>query len=142
MNKRTPTLLAITLFAATLAFAGDEHRQDHKMGSHGMQSSGGMMNHDAMQSRMQTMRETMQQIQKTEDPAERRQLMREHMQQMHDAMGEMGRMGHQGGGMKGNMMNMDADQCREMMQTHAGMMQAMMEQMGAHMQESGRHRRN
>lgn len=141
MKGRTAILFVTLCLTATLAFAGDEHGHDRKMDGQGMHSNSGMMAHEGMQARMQTMRETMQKIQDTEDPAERRRLMREHMQQMHGAMGEMGGMGHQGD-MHGGMMNMDADQCREMMQMHQSMMQAMMEQMGAHMRESGRHRRN
>jgi len=45
-----------------------------------------------MQQRMQTMQEQMARLHETTDPAERRRLMQEHMQSMHEGMMMMGDM--------------------------------------------------
>lgn len=135
----TTTLIASSL-ALSLAMANEEHHDGnsedrHQMGmQEGMMSDGGMMNHDAMQERMQAMRETMQEIRKTQDPAERQHLMQAHMQQMRDAMGAMKGMGEHHGSSHQEMMEMDGERCQKMMKMHSDMMQGMMEQMDARMQ--------
>src|SRR5699024_737913 len=128
--------LAMTL-AVPLAMANQQHHEGksqkaQKMGmQEGMMGEGDMMNHDAMQKRMQAMRQTMKKIQGTQDPAERQRLMQKHMHQMRDAMGQMSGMGMRHGGMR---QNMDGERCQQMMKMHSEMMQGMMEQMDARMQ--------
>ena len=98
------------------------------------------------------MQEMMQQAREAADPAERRQLMREHiemmgeqMQAMRGMMGDMPMQGQMGGGRmsSGQSMGMSGDQSGQMqemmgaatpemmtrMREHLGMMQQMMEQM-------------
>jgi hypothetical protein len=98
------------------------------------------------------MQELMQQARETKDPAERRQLMREHiemmgeqMQAMRGMMGDMPMQGQMGGGRmsSGQSMGMSGDRSGQMqemmgaaapemmtrMREHLGMMQQMMEQM-------------
>jgi len=133
------TILALIL-TVPLAMADEEHHdgkggEDQEMGiQESMMGEGGMMDHDAMQERMQAMRQTMQKIQGTQDPAERQRLMQKHMRQMRDAMGEMGGMGEHRGGMHQKMQDMDGERCKKMMKMHSEMMQGMMEQMDARMQ--------
>lgn len=137
-------LITITIFATMLtvplAMADQQHhdgkgKKSQEMGmQEGMMAEGGMMNHDAMQERMQAMRQTMKKIHDTQDPAERQRLMQEHMHQMRNAMGAMSGMGGRHDGMRQNMENMDGERCQQMMKMHSEMMQGMMEQMDAHMQ--------
>ncbi|MDZ7736721.1 MAG: hypothetical protein U5P41_11950 [Gammaproteobacteria bacterium] len=135
----TLTILAMIL-APPLAMADEQHHEgkgekSHEMGmQEGMMDKGGMMNHDAMQERMQTMRETMQEIRNTQDPAERQRLMQAHMQQMRDVMGKMKGMSEHHEGRHEQMMEMDGERCKKMMEMHSKMMQGMMEQMDARMQ--------
>ena len=138
-NLITLTTLAMVL-TMPLAMADEQHHQgkdekSHEMGmQEGMMNEGGMMDHDAMQERMQTMRETMKKIHGTQDPAERKRLMQDHMQQMRDAMGAMKGMGEHQEGSRQKMMEMDGERCQKMMKMHSEMMQGMMEQMDARMQ--------
>lgn len=150
MRKLLATTLVIsTMLIAplTLVQAGDdqnsgqheEHSQAHS--SEGMMGNGGMMDNTRMQGRMDQMKQTMQRLQNTDDPAERRELMKQHRQQMHQAMGSMCTMmgdgkksdGDHEGGMTGKM-DMDPEMRRQMMQEHMDMMEGMIEQMKAHMQ--------
>jgi hypothetical protein len=97
-----------------------------------------------MQHSMQHMRELMDRIHATSDPAEQRRLMDEHMRAMHEAMGMMGGMK----GMKaGEMPNCSQDDTtceirrmqgqHQMMQQRMDMMQGMMGQMMDHMMQRG-----
>jgi hypothetical protein len=135
----TLTTLAMIL-TMPLAIADEQHHEgkgekSHEMGmQERMMNEDGMMDHDAMQERMQTMRETMQEIRSTQDPVERQRLMQAHMQQMHDAMGEMKGMSGHHEGSRQKMMEMDGERCQKMMKMHSEMMQGMMEQMDARMQ--------
>jgi hypothetical protein len=107
-----------------------------------------------MRAQMQAMQAQMERIQQTEDPAERRRLMQEHMQSMSQGMMMMGQM--MGGAMPGGPQRDDQGgaaqgaQCAEgdtqcqmnrmqmqqrMMGQQMGMMQQMMGQMMGHMMQ-------
>lgn len=78
--------------------------------------------------RMQEMHKAMERIQQSQDPAERKRLMHEHMEQMQKMM--TGMHGMMGKGMGGGMSVEDRQQ---MMEKRMDMMQGMMEQMMGHM---------
>ena len=93
-----------------------------------------------MQDRMQHMHELMARIHGTSDPAERRQLMDEHMRAMSDTMQMMGgKLGQQPrtacteGDTRCEMQRMQGEQ--QMMQRRMEMMQGMMGQMMEHMMQ-------
>jgi len=112
---------------------------------------------------MEKMQQTMNQIQKTTDPNERRKLLQEHQALMQTTMGKMGQfwgsgamgccgaMGaggpHHGGrgqmgwnAMRGNYSNLSPEQIRErqyMRDQYMGMQQMMMAQMMQHQQNMG-----
>lgn len=138
-NVITTTILAMS-FTLPLAMADEQHHDDTGDKTHTMEmqsesmAEGGMMDHDAMQERMQAMRQTMQRIRSAEDPDTRKRLMQDHMRQMHAAMGAMKGMGDRHSGMHENMEQSDGQRCRQMMEMHSQMMQGMMEQMEARMQ--------
>jgi hypothetical protein len=107
-----------------------------------------------MQARMQAMHALMEQIQTTDDPEERRRLMQEHMQSMHQGMMMMGEMmrgasgqgegpgAGQGGRTRECRRNNTQCQMEEMQMQHGamgqrmGMMQQMMQQMMEHLMQS------
>lgn len=156
------TLITTAVLLISLAFAHAIEAQAQDPGEHGHQpdSPSGereMGNKGSMQQHMREMQQTMQRIQDTDDPEERRELMQQHRQQMHEAMGSMcGMMGDKDmmrdkgmmsdKGMKGDksmmsdkgkherMHDMDPEARRKMMQDHMQMMESMMEQMRMHME--------
>jgi hypothetical protein len=98
-----------------------------------------------MQGHMQGMQRSMDQLQKTTDPAKRRELMRDHMAQMQAAMKDMhGMMDCRGaddcgGSMHGGMMNHAKPEPMEKqldaMRHRQNAMQSMMEQMLQHQEQ-------
>jgi hypothetical protein len=167
--------LATLLLGASVASAqtnADEHAAHHPAGAqptpNAPQSSDQAKVPAAMsrmQDNMKTMQELMAKVRSSKDPAERQQLMQEHMKAMHEQMDMMRgmRMGagqmmggdrmpggtgamskDQGGASKdGGMMNHDMMMGRQMMQNRVDMMQMMMEQMLQHqeMQEDSKARK-
>ena len=91
-----------------------------------MQGGGkGMMDMNSMQERIKSMQQLMDRMGKTNDPAKRRTMLREHMEQMQKLMGDM--HGMMGAGMMGDDMSMEDRQ--RLMNQRMDMMQQMMEQM-------------
>lgn len=134
------TLVMITILIAsmTLVQAGDNQNADQHGKHSEAHSHDGMMGNTGMREHMERMKQTMNRIQNTGDPAERKELMTKHRQQMHQAMGSMCKKmgdGKKADGSKGGgMMDMDPEMRRQMMQEHMQLMESMMEQMKAHMQ--------
>jgi DNA-binding GntR family transcriptional regulator len=145
------TLIATTGLLISLAFAHSIEVQAQDTGKHAQHHPGApsgqadMGDQRSMQQHMRDMQETMQRIQDATDPAERRELMAQHRQQMHEAMGSMcGMMGGKGMMSGKNMMggdgshtgmeDMNPEARREMMQEHMQMMKGMMDQMKMHME--------
>jgi hypothetical protein len=85
----------------------------------------GMMDMHGLQDRLKSMQQLMDRLEKTNDPANRRALMREHMEQMQKLMGDM--HGMMGPGMMGG--NMSTDDRQKFMGQRLDIMQQMMEQM-------------
>jgi hypothetical protein len=95
-----------------------------------------------MHRRMQAMQELMSKLEKTTDPAERRRLLEQHREAMHQQMsamkqmGGMGMMNHGPAGQRpmGGQMMMSGEmmKCHESMQEHMTMMLGMMDQMMRH----------
>ena len=139
------TLIAAAVIATPLYAANPQSQKG--MGMQGQQGMGmqgeGMATggqREKMQQNFQEMQRTMQQIHATNDPAKRRQLIQEHMQQMQQGMRMMGSM--MGGGGKGMMGNQDMSRMpmedrMNMMQQNMHMMQMMMNQMMEHQQMMG-----
>jgi len=104
-----------------------------------------------MQRHMQEMQRSMDQLEKTTDPAKRRELMRDHMAQMQAAMKDMhgmmdcrgvedcGGSMHGGGMMSGGMMNHakpdSTEKQLDSMRQRQNAMQSMMEQMLQHQEQ-------
>ena len=99
-----------------------------------------------MQRHMQEMQRSMDQLDKTTDPAKRRELMRDHMAQMQAAMKDMhGMMDCRGGGdcggsmHGGGMMNhakpVSTEKQLDSMRQRQNAMQSMMEQMLQHQEQ-------
>ena len=123
-------LVSSLIILASPAFGDDRPHQG--MGGMGqssgtmMQSGGmGMMNMQGMQNRFNSMQQLMDRMDKTNDPAKRRTLMHEHMQQMQNLMADM--HGMMGPGMMGGKMSMEDRQ--KFMYQRMDIMQQMMEQM-------------
>ncbi len=122
MKKLAQATAVLVLFGSLYAQADDRHHPQAGQAAGASQTSPsqgmgmGMMDMD----RMQEMHKMMERIQKTENPAERQQLMNEHMEQMHKMMGEMHGM-------------MDKGMDEKTMVKRMNMMQGMMEQMMEHM---------
>jgi adenylosuccinate synthase len=128
-NLATATILTLAL-ALPVAYAEQApHGADQAAGS-GMSQKMGGMGMGAMHERMQKMHQTMQEVHDTKDPEKRQRLIREHMQQMQQAMGGMQNM--MGASSMGQ--NMDIEQRQQMMQKRIDMMQQMMGQMMEQMQ--------
>lgn len=145
------TLVATTalLVALASAYAMEAQAQDtEKHAQHHPDTPSGeidMGKRQSMQQHMRDMQETMQRIQDAKDPAERRELMQQHRQQMHSAMGSMCSMMGERGMMRdkammgdkekhGRMGDMSPEARRKMMHEHMQMMKGMMEQMRMHME--------
>lgn len=113
------------LAALALSQAAYSGSQGH-MGMDGMpeQSSGHMMNFDAMHNQMHDMSEMMNQAHNTRDMNKRHELMQKHMTKMQELMGNINTS--MGGNMPGNM---SMEQRQEMMGNRLDMMQGIMEQM-------------
>ena len=145
-------LLVATLSTAmqmTTVYAA-ENQQPNKQSMNSEMPGSGMMEKGNMEMMKQNMHKMMQQMKKihaTNDPAERKQLMHDHMQNMQKNMKMMRGMG---GGMmmgmtsdkmKGNKMtakgmnSKDMGQSQQMMEQRMDMMQMMMEQMMGQMSE-------
>lgn len=131
----TATLVMSTMLMVPLAFVHaddtqdparhEKHAQAH---AHGGMSGNGAGMHD----HMEQMKQTMERIHNTDDPAERERLLQEHKQQMHEAMGSMCKMmGDDDSPRKMN--DMSPEMHRKMMRDHMQMMRRMMKQMKAHM---------
>ncbi|WP_111748503.1 hypothetical protein [Salinisphaera orenii] len=134
MIKLMMATILTSALAFPLAYAGEQHESSMSQNNSAMhQQDGdmakGMMGDSSMHSHMQAMRQTMQKIHQTEDPAERRQLMQKHMQQMQESMSNMD-MGSKHQSTK----TMDADKRRQMMQNRMQKMQGTMQQMMQQMQ--------
>lgn len=90
--KKVFALVLFAVLAVNPAIAHQEGKHDGmeqgRMMNHG--SGMGMMGGEHMHDRMQRMRQTMEQAQKTRDPEKRRELMRQHMETMHGTMQRMG----------------------------------------------------
>ena len=154
-----PIFLA-SLLAVPVAQAADEEDhsahhpdagQQQAAPAQGDKAAG--MNMEKMQEKMKKMQEQMEKIHAATDPAERRKLMKEHMQSMQEGMKMMGRMGggmkggdmmakakkdqdgpmmEDGGGDKGGMMGGMMMKKHKKMEDRMDMMQMMMEQMIEH----------
>jgi hypothetical protein len=92
-----------------------------------------------MQTRMKSMQGLMDKLGQTKDPAERKRLLAEHRQKMHEQLGAMMHMGCAMGNEKsgepptgGGMMGGGMMKCHELMQTRMDMMIGMMDQMMRH----------
>lgn len=124
-------MLVLLVLPVTFALADDAHHQDENAGDRkqGMMMRGGgvgMMDMDRMQEHMKEMRQTMERIHRTDDPAEHGRLMQEHMEMMHKGMGSMR-------GMMGMGAGKSDEEHRQMMERRMDMMQEMMQQMMEHM---------
>lgn len=142
MNRFITTALIISamlMVPLTLMQAGQGQHSGHHEKDSEAHSHEGMMGSDAgMHERMEQMKQTMNRIRNTDDPAERRELMQQHHQQMHQSMSSMCKMMRSGKKADGEdccpMMDKDPEMRRQMMQEHMQLMEGMMEQMKAHMQ--------
>jgi len=124
-------LVSVGLSAAAFA---DERGQEG-MGSMGqspgmmMQGGGmGMMDMDRSRDRIQSMQRLMDRMHQSTDSVKRRELLREHMEQMQKFMGDMRGM-MMGPGMKGGSGGMPLEDRQKMMEQRLDLMQQMMEQM-------------
>lgn len=131
----TSTVL-ITPFALAEA---DHHQTQDRPGMHSQgHAQQGMMGNDQMQGHMSQMTDTMHRFQNTSDPDERRELLKQHRQQMDQVMGSMcasfnSRKGSEAGhGDTG--MEMGHGMRQETMRGDMEMMRSVMSQMEAHME--------
>lgn len=130
MKKIAISTLLICTVALPLAHADESHHPEKSTGSSAAATSAPGMGAGMMDmAKMQEMHKMMERIQQSTDPAERQQLMGEHMQEMHKMMGEM--QGMMGKGMGGSAV--PGDERQQMMEKRLDMMQGMMEQMMGHM---------
>jgi len=145
------TVLMIAL--STTVAADKAHHEDQDEGSKqsmsGMMHSGGMgmMDMDAMHKQMTKMQKTMEKIHNSKDPKVQKELMRQHMQEMHKGMGMMSgeMMKKMPKKMQEPMVMMDADDemtdlktihnRQQMAEQRMGVMQGMMMQMMQHMMQ-------
>lgn len=143
MQTHKLALIAFTVLSSgvvsTSLMADEAHPlgTDPQSDTRGAMTPGqGMMDIDHMQERMKSMQQLMERIHKTDDPATRRKLMSEHMQEMQKVMIDMRGMmmgpdmmqGGPGGKM-GNGKGMPMEDRQKMMEQRLDMMQQMMEQM-------------
>lgn len=136
LTLATALMLAVHL---PVVYADDSHHPEQAQAGGGQaaatqEKGAGMMNMD----RMKEMQQTMERIHKADDPKERQRLMQEHMQQMHEMMGDMQGMMMQGGsggmtGSDGKGKEMTMEERQRMMAQRMDMMQGMMAQMMEHM---------
>jgi len=152
------TVVMMTLSTATFSDKAHHKDDDAQQPASGMQQPTGMpmMDMGAMHKQMGKMQKTMKQIQSTDDAKARQDLMRQHMQEMHQGMGMMSgdmqkkMMGQMGGEhtmpgkIKGARTMMDDDEManpktlmkgQKMMKQRMDMMQGMMGQMMEHMMQ-------
>ena len=146
------TAVSFAMGIATVQADPRHHAGQGQMNGQAASSPGmGMMDMDRMHDQMQIMRETMDRAHKTDDPDKRRQLMQQHMTQMHDMMGNM--RGMMGPGMMtpaevkgkmdgGQMGGASMDERHQMMERRMDVMQQMMEQMMEQMMLQHRGRMN
>jgi len=148
MKKITILVAAATMVIQSSALYAVDNSQPEKQGQNeSMPMGGGTGNIDMsmMKQNMQKMMKQMKEINTTQDPKKRKQLMHEHMQNMHEGMQMMrstgggmmmgmtgdkkGGAGMMGKGMGKNMDSKDMSQRHQMMEQRVDMMQMMMEQM-------------
>ena len=160
MNKLKLSIFLASLFALPMTQAADEDDHsahhpdaDQQQAAPAPDEKAAGMAMGKMRENMKKMQEQMQKIHATTDPAERRKLMKEHMQSMQEGMKMMGRMGggmkggdmmakakkdqggsmmEDGGGDKGGMMGGMMMKKHKKMEDRMDMMQMMMEQMIEH----------
>ena len=132
MNKFTLSIFLASILAVPIAQAADEDDHsahhpdaDQQQAAPARDDKAAGMAMGKMRDNMKKMEEQMEKIHAATDPAERRKLMKEHMQSMQEGMKMMGRMG---GGMKGGDMMAKAkkDQAETMMDAGDGMGMCMM----------------
>jgi len=160
MNKLKLSIFLASVLAIPIAQAADEDDHsahhpdaDQQQAAPAPDDKAAGMAMGKMRENMKKIQEQMQKINATTDPAERRKLMKEHMQSMQEGMKMMGRMGggmkdgdmmakakkDQGGSMmddsggdKGGMMGGMMMKKHKKMEDRMDMMQMMMEQMIEH----------
>jgi len=138
--------ITVLMMALSTTVAADKaHHEDQDEGS--KQSMSSMMDMDAMRTQMTKMQKIMEKIHNSKDPKAQKELMRQHMQEMHKGMGMMSgeTMKKMPKKMQEPMMVMDADdeitdlktiqKRHKMMEQRMGVMQGMMMQMMQHMMQ-------
>ncbi|MBI5860789.1 MAG: hypothetical protein HZB64_01180 [Rhodocyclales bacterium] len=125
------TIVASTLSAPIVSAQDNKHAHDKPAMSVDKDK-----HMSQMQEKMKAMQTQMDTIRNTADPQERQKLMREHMQAMQENMKAMHAMGgammmgaQKGGGMMDGMKDCDMMKHHAMMENRMDMMQMMMEQM-------------
>ncbi|NOX27296.1 MAG: hypothetical protein GXP21_03755 [Gammaproteobacteria bacterium] len=146
--------ITVVMMALSMTVAADKAHHEDKDGdpkqsmSSTMHSGGmGMMDMDAMHKQMAKMQKTMKKIHNSKDPKAQKELMRQHMQEMHKGMGMMSgeMMKKMPKKMQEPMAMMDADdemadlktihKRQQMAEQRMGVMQGMMMQMMQHMMQ-------
>lgn len=125
MKNITISVLALTLIFASLSAYADNSKHSHET-----EEMGGakQMQSESMGASVQQMKQMREHMMSSEDPVERKKIMREHMQMMHKGMDMMGMMGGSNGAMgsNGQIKDGNMDGRMEMMERKMMMMQEMM----------------